>query len=290
MGIKEKPRPARIHPAERAVLAAAILLPSKILGRFLGDLPQKRLMNEGTRSEGLESLLGYRFYVPGLLEIALTHKSFANEYPASASQHNERLEFLGDAVLDLVVSQYLFENLAELSEGEMSRIRAEVVSERNLAEVGRRLKLGEHLRLGRGELLSGGRDKASLLANTLEALLGAVFLDGGFDAARRITLGLLVADILRSARHKAGIDAKTRLQEYYQGRFGRPPVYQLIGASGPDHERLYRAEVLFDGQVIGRGEGSSKKGAEQAAAAAALEILDQPNWPKNESDERSPHP
>ncbi|WP_305041850.1 ribonuclease III [Geoalkalibacter sp.] len=232
-------------------------------------------MNECSARQGLESLLGYRFSDPRRLEDALTHKSFANEFPALAPRHNERLEFLGDAVLDLVVSQYLFEHLAELSEGDMSRIRSEVVSERSLAQIGRNLKLGEYLRLGRGELRSGGRDKASLLANTLEALIGAVFSDGGFEVARRVTLGLFAEDILRSARRKAGIDAKTRLQEHYQGRFGRPPVYQLIGTTGPDHDRLYRIEVLFDGRIIGRGEGSSKKSAEQAAAAAALAVLDQ---------------
>jgi ribonuclease III len=231
-------------------------------------------MSETDKMQDLQACLGYSFKDAALLMAALTHKSFANESGEERVQHNERLEFLGDAVIDLVVSHYLFVHFPDLNEGEMSRIRSEVVSERLLAQVADNLELGRHLFLGRGEERSGGRHKASLLANALEALLGAVFNDGGFATAYRLTLDLLAAEINLSHQRKVGIDCKTRLQEYYQARFGRPPVYQMVAAQGPDHDRSYRVEVLFDGQVIGQGEGRSKKAAEQAAACTALENLE----------------
>ncbi|WP_429885449.1 ribonuclease III [Geoalkalibacter halelectricus] len=230
-------------------------------------------MNEHAQGDDLQARLAHRFRDARLLQAALTHKSFANEQDGRHCQDNERLEFLGDAVLDLVVSQLVFESFTDLPEGEMSRIRSEVVSEASLASIARRLGLGAHLLLGRGEERSGGRDKPSLLANALEALLGAVFRDAGFAAAHRAIEGLLSEEIHRSARHKIGIDNKTRLQEHFQKISGRTPVYHLLGASGPDHDRIYRVEVVFDGRVIGTGEGRTKKRAEQNAAGEALENL-----------------
>lgn len=227
-------------------------------------------MIEANHLEILEHRLGYVFRDRSRLAEALTHKSFANENPSLTGTHNERLEFLGDAVLDLAVSQYAFDHFPDLPEGELTRIRAEVVSEGSLAAIGRDLALGDSLRLGRGEERSGGRDKNSLLANTLEALLGAIFRDGGFEAACRVALDAMGAPIEQAARRKAGIDYKTRLQEQFQALHGRPPVYHLAGASGPDHERLYQVEVWFDDRVVGRGEGRTKKAAEQAAAREAL--------------------
>lgn len=200
----------------------------------------------------------------------MTHKSFSNEQPGRNFPHNERLEFLGDAVLDLVISQLLFRSFPQFPEGELTRIRAEVVSERALAALARPLGLGYCLRLGRGEERSGGRDKDSLLANAFEAVLGAVFLDGGFEAAEVVIERLFSHAVESSACRKAGVDHKTRLQEFFQARHGKTPEYVMLEAEGPDHQRIYSVEVRFDGTAIGRGRGRTKKKAEQEAAREAL--------------------
>ncbi len=220
-------------------------------------------------TEAFQEILNYRFRDLRLLEEALTHKSFSNEQPENIP-HNERLEFLGDAALDLVVSHFIFESFPAMPEGEMSRIRSEVVSERGLALVARHLGLGKFLWLGRGEERSGGREKDSLLANALEAVLGAVFCDGGFESVRRIALSRYEEPIRHAAESKEGIDYKTRLQELLQATSGRLPVYQLVRAEGPDHDRRYFVEVRFGDAVIGAGAGRSKKTAEQEAARQAL--------------------
>ncbi len=221
----------------------------------------------------LEALIGYHFHNRQLLQEALTHKSFSNEQPGRFCPHNERLEFLGDAVLDLVVSHRIFGDYPQVPEGEMTRIRAEVVSEKSLARVGRKLGLGECLRLGRGEARSGGRNKDSLIADAFEALLGAVFCDGGLEGARVLSESMLGRAIVRSARSKAGIDHKTRLQEILQAQGGRPPRYVLVKAEGPDHQRFYTVEVVADDRVVGQGRGKTKKAAEQEAARQALEQM-----------------
>jgi ribonuclease-3 len=223
--------------------------------------------------EALEETIGYRFSDTALLRESLTHKSFSNEQAGRGVPHNERLEFLGDAVLDLVVSHALFRSFPDLAEGELTRIRAEVVSEKGLAAIGRQLGLGASLRLGRGEDRSGGREKDSLVADALEAILGAVFCDGGFENARRIIEALCIAPIECSAQRKAGIDYKTRLQELLQARQGRPPTYALTLTEGPDHERVYTVEVCSEGETIGCGRGRTKKAAEQEAAQEALARL-----------------
>lgn len=223
----------------------------------------------------LQERIGYRFRHPPLLRESLTHKSFSNEVSGKALPHNERLEFLGDAVLDLVVSDRIFHAYPQLPEGELTRIRAEVVSERGLASVAREMALGECLLLGRGEGRSGGREKESLLADALEALLGAVFCDGGLDPVRAIVDRLFAPAIGLAFGRKSGIDYKTRLQEVFQGRYGRPPVYVPSGAAGPDHNRVYTVEVRFDAETIGRGSGRTKKSAEQEAAREALAKLDE---------------
>jgi ribonuclease-3 len=227
-----------------------------------------------TCEEALEEKIGYRFKDTALLRESLTHKSFSNEQAGRDVPHNERLEFLGDAVLDLVVSHALFRAFPDLAEGELTRIRAEVVSEKGLAAIGRQLGLGASLRLGRGEDRSGGREKDSLVADALEAILGAVFCDGGFESARRIIEALCIAEIERSARRKAGIDYKTRLQELLQARQGRPPTYALTLTEGPDHQRVYTVEVCSEGETIGCGRGRTKKAAEQEAAQEALARLE----------------
>lgn len=224
--------------------------------------------------ESLEQRLGYRFAEPALLRESLTHKSYSNEHPGSTG-HSERLEFLGDAVLDLVVGHALFSGYAVLPEGELTRLRAELVREEGLAAVGRRLDLGACLLLGRGEERSGGRDKDSLIADALEALLGAVFCDGGFEAARAVVAPLFASSLERALQRKGGGDHKTRLQELLQARQGVTPDYVLVAAEGPDHQRTYTAEVRFGGEIIGCGKGRTKKAAEQRAAGEALGRLEE---------------
>ncbi len=204
----------------------------------------------------------------------MTHRSFANEINAGDVSDYERLEFLGDAVLDLVVSRCLLRDYPHFNEGELTRLRAEVVAEPGLAVLARQLRLGECLLLGRGEELSGGREKASLLADAMESLAGALFSDAGFDRAARVLEPLLIP-LLTAAAGRAGQDYKTRLQELYQARQGVLPVYRLAASSGPDHQRCYTVEVFLDGQRFGSGEGPTKKKAEQEAARRALAALDE---------------
>lgn len=220
--------------------------------------------------EALQRRIDYFFDNSALLRESLTHKSFSNEHPGKSFSHNERLEFLGDAVLDLVVSRGIFRDFPALPEGELTRIRAEVVSESGLAAVARDLDLGNCLLLGRGEERSGGRDKESLVADALEALLGAIFCDGGFERVAAVIEALFGSAVAFSASRKTGIDHKTRLQEVLQARYGQPPTYVLIRTEGPDHQRLYTVEVCLAEQTIGVGQGRNKKAAEQAAAAEAL--------------------
>lgn len=222
--------------------------------------------------DDLQKRLGYRFADRELLREALTHRSYANEQPVASLADNERLEFLGDAVLDLVVSRHLHQLQPPLPEGEMTRIRADVVAEPSLAGIARGLKIGDALLFGRGEQRSAGRNKSSLLANALEALFGAVFVEGGFAAAQAVILPL-VAPALLKARHHDGPDFKSRLQELLQGQRRGLPEYRLIESSGPAHQRHYRIEVLIEGQSAGQGEGQTKKQAEQAAARIAWDGL-----------------
>lgn len=223
----------------------------------------------------LQESIGYAFADERLLNEALTHKSYSNEQPGGSAPCNERLEFLGDAVLDLVVSRYVFTRFPEAQEGELTRIRAEVVSEKGLAVVARRLQLGDFLLLGRGEERSGGREKESLIANALEALLGAVFCDGGFEAARLLAEGLFAEHLDKAGRRKQGIDHKTRLQELSQARYAIAPEYTVVCEEGPEHRREYTVEVSLAGKPLGRGQGSTKKKAEQQAALRAIGILEQ---------------
>lgn len=247
---------------------------------FLLILARKYLPPEGVfplpipaHLAALEERIGYRFSSPALLDEALTHRSFTNEQPGATSPHNERLEFLGDAVLTLVVSATIFAAYPALSEGELTRIRAEVVNEQALARIARRLELGPLLRLGRGEQRSGGSDKDSLLANVLEALLGSIFRDGGLDAARQLVENLFAGSIAEAAERKEGIDSKSRLQELVQSQQGRSPSYRLQEVSGPDHQRIYVVTVAVDDVILGSGRGRTKKAAEQAAAREALAHL-----------------
>ncbi len=218
--------------------------------------------------------IGYVFINYEVFQEALTHKSYSNEQAGISVPHNERLEFLGDAVLDMIISHKIFVAYPVLPEGELTRIRSEVVSEAGLAQVGRRLEIGNCLRLGRGELRTGGRDKDSLIANVLEALIGAVYCDGGLEPAQQMVLRLFEPYVERAYQRKSGLDFKTRLQELMQARFGSPPEYQLVHAEGPDHHRYYTIEVWHAGRCFGQGRGKSKKVAAQQAACRALEELE----------------
>jgi ribonuclease-3 len=224
----------------------------------------------------LEAKLNYSFKKPGLLIQALTHKSYANENRLETVGHNERLEFLGDTVLDFIISDYIMELCPESPEGEMSKLRAVVVSEANLSKVARELGFGPYLLLGKGEEQTGGRDKASLLANSLEAVIAAMYLDGGLDEAYRFILANFEADIKDMADSGLFHDYKTDLQEVCQSMFGVLPRYTVVKESGPDHQKLFEVEIEAGGGVLGRGAGKSKKEAEQRAASVALGTLKRP--------------
>ena len=224
--------------------------------------------------DSLQTALDYRFRDVRLLEDALTHKSYVNEQRPAAGSDNERLEFLGDAVLSLVVSEQLAVLLPRSSEGALSKHKARLVSESMLADVARRLKVGSCLRLGRGEELSRGREKDSLLADAVEAVIAAVHLDGGLESSRRVVAGLLREELAQvaSQQHRPGEnDYKTQVQEWCQRRFESLPSYAVVRESGPDHDKLFEVELSVNGAVVGRGTGRSKKEAEQSAARQALE-------------------
>ena len=222
--------------------------------------------------DALQTRLGYFFRDENLLRLALTHPSVAHEQGASV-QHNQRLEFLGDAVLQLILTSELYEKFPAMDEGPLTKARAQMVNRRALADQGRRLGLGEHLIVSRGEEASGGRQRPSALADTFEALLGAIFLDAGFDVARDF--------VLRQFREEFGElevipnleNPKGELQEILQANSNEAPQYQLEAVSGPDHDRLFESAVYHQGVELGRGKGKSKKEAESQAAVAALENL-----------------
>ncbi len=233
-------------------------------------------MTPATSIEAVQRLLGYRFHQPRLLEEALTHKSYSNERRSKDRTQNERLEFLGDAVLSLVMSEYLAAEFPGSNEGGLSKLKAHLVSEASLAKAARRMKLGHLLRLGKGEELSKGREKHSLLADALEALIAAIYLDGGLEASRTFTLRVLEEELLatRAEQARPGMeDYKTQLQEVCQKRFDTLPQYATVRESGPDHEKVFEVELTIQGVMRGIGRGHSKKEAEQMAAREALTQL-----------------
>ena len=228
----------------------------------------------------LEKALGYHFRNPAMLERALTHSSRrAEAKPESSSDQvalrdNERLEFLGDSVLNLLVAEALLQTFPDWTEGELSKARARLVSAAYLAEAARRLRLGNFLRLGRGEEKTGGRDKPAMLADALEAVLAALFLDGGLDVARRVVHQTLLEGPLSEAAHLLRQpDFKSGLQEFLQQRGEAAPVFRVVEEKGPDHRKTFVVEVSVEGQRLASASGSSKKEAEQAAARLALEEL-----------------
>jgi ribonuclease-3 len=233
-------------------------------------------MPVGSEQSELEALLGHRFRQVAWLEQALTHRSFCVESgPAAAAGDNEKLEFLGDAVLGLIASQYLVESFPDWEEGRLSRGRAGIVNAASLCAAARRLRLGEFLKLGRGEEKTGGREKSALLANAYEAILGAIYLDAGLEPARGFVQRSLLEPAIEemAAGRFAETDHKSALQESLQRRGVPPAEYRVSRESGPDHRKTFVVEVWVAGEPLASGSGNSKKEAEQAAARAALEHL-----------------
>ena len=219
----------------------------------------------------LETAIGYRFRNITLLQNALTHSSYANERWHNSLLSNERLEFLGDSVLGMLVAEHLYRNFPDRPEGELTRMRADMVCEKTLANVANQVGLGQHLLLGHGEERFGGRNRDSILADAVESVIAAAFLDGGMDAALGIIRRFILSDIPVKKLHNT--DYKTTLQELVQQKKNQVLAYSLVGESGPDHDKVFTVEVSLNSTVIGVGSGSSKKRAEQDAARAAIETL-----------------
>ena len=214
-----------------------------------------------------QEVIGYQFQTPGLLSQALTHSSYANEKHMKKGSDNERLEFLGDAVLEIVSSEFLYLNYPKLPEGDLTKMRASLVCEPTLAFCSRQLNLGDYLLLGKGEDMTGGRKRKSILSDALEAVIGAIYLDGGFASAKEFILKFILTDI----EHKQLFyDSKTILQEVVQASYKEELCYRLVGEEGPDHDKHFMVEAWIGEMLIGKGEGHTKKAAEQEAAYQAL--------------------
>ena len=221
----------------------------------------------------LETAIGYRFSNITLLQNALTHSSYANERWHDCLMSNERLEFLGDSILGMVVAEHLYKNFPNRPEGELTRMRADMVCETSLAEVAAKIDLGRHLLLGHGEEQGGGRHRASTLADAVESVIAASFLDGGMEAAEQFIRKFILCNVPQGRLHN--VDYKTALQELVQQKKNQVLSYAMVGESGPDHDKVFFVDVYLNGDVIGHGTGSSKKRAEQDAARAAIEKLEQ---------------
>lgn len=219
----------------------------------------------------LEAAIGYQFHNISLLQNALTHSSYANERWHNSLLSNERLEFLGDSILGMLVAEYLFRTFPDRPEGELTRMRADMVCEKTLAAVANSIHLGDHLLLGHGEEQGGGRSRNSILADAMESVIAACFLDGGMEAALRFIKRFILVEVPVTKLHNA--DYKTQLQELVQQKRNQVLSYTLAGETGPDHDKQFDVEVSLNGNVVGRGKGSSKKRAEQDAARAAIENL-----------------
>ena len=223
--------------------------------------------------EELQQKLGYYFQNTDLLKKSLTHKSYVNEKQIKGIKHNERLEFFGDSALNLILSDYLFHKMPDCSEGDLTKIRAGMVNETSLSNIARELDLGKHLFLGKGEESSGGRKKNSLLANALEALIAALYIDSGYEQTYTVMIRILEDKIQHYNDGKGMIDFKSELQELVQNRQYPLPDYRHIQETGPDHEKKFHVELHINGEVSGYGEGRSKKEAEQIAASEALKKM-----------------
>lgn len=221
-----------------------------------------------------EKNIQYTFKNQGLLKEALTHSSFSNERKENVVHNNERLEFLGDAVLSIVISDYLFKNHVDLPEGELTKIRSKIVCESTLGECSKRIDLGEFMYFGKGEEMTGGRKRTSILADAFEALIAAIYLDGGIEASRKFIMNFMREHIHNAINGKVFLDYKTHLQEIVQIRKDNRIKYEIIGEEGPDHCKLFYTQVKLNDIVIGYGKGRSKKEAEQEAAKMAIEKVE----------------
>ena len=219
----------------------------------------------------LEAAIGYRFENITLLQNALAHSSYANERWHNSLMSNERLEFLGDSILGMCVAEYLYCTFPDRPEGELTRMRADMVCEQTLANVAGRIGLGEHLLLGKGEEQGGGRTRNSILADAVESVIAASFLDGGMGAAKQFIQKFILVEVPVKKLHN--VDYKTSLQELVQQKKNQVLTYTMVGESGPDHDKHFEVEVCLNGKVVGLGSGSSKKRAEQDAARAAMDLL-----------------
>ena len=213
-------------------------------------------------------MIGYQFQTPGLLSQALTHSSYANEKHMKKGSDNERLEFLGDAVLEIVSSEFLYLNYPKLPEGDLTKMRASLVCEPTLAFCTRQLNLGDYLLLGKGEDMTGGRKRKSILSDALEAVIGAIYLDGGFASAKEFIMKFVMTDL---DVKQLFYDSKTILQEIVQEKGTQPVEYVLIAEEGPDHNKSFTVEARVNGRLMGTGTGHTKKAAEQAAAYQAIQ-------------------
>ncbi len=228
----------------------------------------------GERLEALSELqeeISYQFRDHSLLDLALTHRSYANERPGGTFQDNERLEFLGDSVLTVIISHLIMKRFPQSQEGEMTRLRATLVNEKSLAGISKKLGLNQYLLLGRGEALRGGSEKSSLISNAYEALIGAIYLDGGFKKAFKV-VEKQFGPLLDQGLTDDG-DFKTKVQQICQSRYGGPPRYRLSELKGPQHDKTFGAEIFIEGQPYGYGIGKTKKEAQQNAAKEALERI-----------------
>ena len=219
----------------------------------------------------LEAAIGYQFHNISLLQNALTHSSYANERWHNSLLSNERLEFLGDSILGMLVAEYLYRSFPDRPEGELTRMRADMVCETTLASVANTIHLGDHLLLGHGEEQGGGRSRDSILADAVESVIAASFLDGGMEAALRFIQRFILVQVPVTKLHN--VDYKTQLQELVQQKRNQVLAYSLVSASGPDHDKLFAVDVMLNGTVVGKGQGSSKKRAEQNAARNAIDAL-----------------
>jgi len=222
--------------------------------------------------KSFESKIGYIFRDKSLLSLALTHTSYANEAKRNKN-HNERLEFLGDSVLSIIVSEYLYKNLSHMPEGELSKTRAALVCEKSLAGFAREIDLGEYLLLGKGEAVNGGKERDSILSDAFEAVIAAMYLDGGIETAREFVLSFVSKNVDKHNVSSPFVDYKTLLQEIIQQNKEEKVEYVVVDESGPAHDKSFAVEVHLNSNVIGRGTGKSKKIAEQLAAKEALELM-----------------
>ena len=220
-----------------------------------------------------QKAIGYYYKDPGILQHALTHSSYSNENKMGKEQSNERLEFLGDSVLSIVVSEYLYKNHTGLTEGELTKKRAAIVCEASLVKCSNKLNIGDYLLLGKGEELTGGRTRISILSDAFEAIIGSIYLDGGMEMASGFIHMMLDEQMKASGKQASFIDYKTRLQEKIQKDTGKKVHYELLEEKGPDHNKQFVVRVIIGDEPAGTGEGRSKKEAEQNAAALALKSL-----------------